>query len=191
MADITIGSGSIGEGDRIGPGVSLAMSGLVDYMGFDVLAERTLAIAERRRVADESAGQDERMGEFVSAYADYLGKGGRMVGNFGAANPDAAARDAVAALRKAGLDGIKVGVIRGDDVYKAVMEQNVELAERGCRAGDPEAKVVSAHAYIGADPVVELLEQNAQVVIGGRLSDPSVFVGPICHHLGWSLDDWD
>lgn len=191
MAEVSIGSGSIGEGDRIGPGVNLAMSGLVDYMGFDVLAERTLAIAERRRVADESAGGDERMGEFVSAYVEYIGRGGRMVGNFGAANPDAAASDAVAALRKAGLDGVRVGVIRGDDVYRAVVEQNVELAERGCRAGDPEAKVVSAHAYIGADPVVELLEQNAQVVIGGRLSDPSVFVGPICHHLGWSLDDWD
>jgi hypothetical protein len=191
MAEISIGSGSIGEGDRIGPGVALAMSGLVDYMGFDVLAERTLALAERRRVADASAGQDERMAEFVSAYADYLGRGGRMVGNFGAANPDAAASDAVGALRKAGLDGIKVGVIRGDDVYKAVLEQNVALPERGCHAGDPEAKVVSAHAYIGADPVVQLLEQDAQLVIGGRIADASVFAGPICHQLGWALDDWD
>ena len=43
--EVRIGSGSIGEGDRIAPGVALALSGAVDYMGFDCLAERTLALA--------------------------------------------------------------------------------------------------------------------------------------------------
>src|SRR5688500_18041247 len=174
--EVALGSGSIGEGDRIGPGAALAMSGAVTYMGFDCLAERTLALAERRRYEDESAGQDERVADFVSAYAPFLAKGGRMVANFGAANPDAAGVDAVAALRKAGLEGVRVGVIRGDDVFKAVMEHNVELPERGCRAS--EANVVSAHAYIGADPVVELLEQNTQLISGGRLADASEFVRP-------------
>src|SRR4051812_30420151 len=189
--EVRIGSGSIGEGDRIAPGVALALSGAVDYMGFDCLAERTLALAERRRYADDSAGQDERMTDFVTSYAEYLGAGGRMIGNFGAANPDAGGADAVAALRKCGLDGVRLGVIRGDDVLQAVLDHNVVLPERGLRANDPKANVISAHAYIGADKIVELLEQDAQLVIGGRLADASVFVGPICHHLGWSLNDWD
>jgi hypothetical protein len=38
---------------------------------------------------------------------------------------------------------------------------------------------------------VELLGRGCQIVIGGRIADPSVYVGPICHELGWALDDWD
>ncbi|MBW3668284.1 MAG: DUF1446 domain-containing protein [Actinobacteria bacterium] len=186
-----IGSGSIGEGDRIGPGVALAESGLVRYMGFDCLAERTLALAEARRVEDEATGQDERMGEFVERYLGFLGSGGKMVGNFGAANPDAAVADAVTALRGAGLSGTPVGVVRGDDVIDAVLEHDVYLPERGCTARAEKARIVSAHAYIGADTIVHLLDEGARLVIGGRIADASVFVGPICHELGWALDDWD
>ncbi|MET7392863.1 acyclic terpene utilization AtuA family protein [Dactylosporangium sp. NPDC005572] len=31
------------------------------------------------------------------------------------------------------------------------------------------------------EPTVECLEADAQIVVGGRLADPSLFVGPICH----------
>ena len=50
---------------------------------------------------------------------------------------------------------------------------------------------MSANAYIGAEPIVDCLREDAQIVLGGRLADPSLFVGPICHELGWSLDDWE
>jgi hypothetical protein len=188
---IAIGSGSIGGGDRIEPGVALAESGVVTHMGYDCLAERTLALAQVRRLADPATGHDDRLGPLIAPMAGFLRRGGRMVGNFGAANIDAAATVAVDALRAAGLTGAKVGVIRGDDVLEAARAADVELPERGCRISTVPDEVVSAHAYIGAEGVVATLEQGAALVIGGRLADASVWVGPICHELGWSLDDHD
>ena len=71
-----------------------------------------------------------------------------------------------------------------------VLALDAELPELGRppRAGRP---LVSANAYIGAEPIVDCLREDAQIVLGGRLADPSLFVGPICHELGWSLDDWE
>lgn len=188
---ITIGSGGIGAADRIGPALELAASGRVDYLAFDCLAERTLALAQIRRRQDASSGYDDRLPEIISGLAGFFRDGRRLVGNFGAANPDAALGAAVLALREAGLAGTRVGVIRGDDVRQAVVDHNVELPEFGGTVRDIGERLVSANAYIGADPIVELLEQDCQVIIGGRLADPSVYVGPVCHELGWPLDDWD
>ena len=188
---IVIGSGGIGAADRIEPGLDLADSGQVDYLSFDCLAERTLALAQIRRFQDASSGYDDRVGDIVAGLADFFRAGKRLVGNFGAANPDGAALAATAALRKAGLDGTKVGVIRGDEVRQAVLDHDIALPEMGCRVSDMESRLVSAHAYIGAEPIADLLAEGCQVVIGGRIADPSVYVGPICHELGWALDDWD
>ncbi len=57
--------------------------------------------------------------------------------------------------------------------------------------GDLGSSVISAHVYVGAETVVEAFDRGAQFVLGGRLADPSVWVGAICHELGWALDDWD
>lgn len=188
---IAIGSGGVGAGDRLEPAKTLADSGHVDYMGFDALAERTLALAQVRRAADPGAGHDERIPQLIELFAPFLGRGGRIIGNFGAANPDAAAGVAVDGLRERGLGGTRLGVIRGDDVLQAAMDRDVELPERGCRIKELGDRAISAHAYIGAESIVELLEQDAQLIIGGRIADPSVWVGAVCYELGWALDDWD
>ncbi len=188
---VTVGSGGIGAADRIGPGLDLAASGLIDYLAFDCLAERTLALAQIRRLQDETSGYDDRIPDIIGGLEDFLRRGGRLVGNFGAANPAAAGQVAVQALRKAGLEGTRVGVVLGDDVRDAVIEHDVDLPEMHCRVHDVSDRLVSANAYIGAEPIVELLEEGCQVVLGGRIADPSVYVGPICHQLGWSLDDWE
>ncbi|HWE57177.1 MAG TPA: acyclic terpene utilization AtuA family protein [Acidimicrobiales bacterium] len=188
---ISIGCGSISGGDRLEPGAELAGSGLVTYMGFDCLAERTLALAQVRRQSDPGSGYDPRLPDLIRLYTGFLSGGGRLVGNFGQANVDAGLDVTRRALAEYGLNGIRIGVVRGDDVLDAVRAADVELPEMGCRYRDMADQVISAHAYIGAEPVVEALDQGAQIVLGGRLADPSVWVGPICYELGWSLTDWD
>ena len=188
---ISIGSGSIGGGDRLEPGGELAAAGAVGYMGFDCLAERTLALAEVRRQADPTSGYDPRLGRVIDLYSGFLAGGGRIVGNFGQANVDGAAPVALEALRKAGLSGMAVGVIHGDEVLDEIRAADVDLPEFGCRYSDVAGRVISAHAYIGAAAVVDTLQAGARIVIGGRLADPSVWVGPICFELEWDLDDHD
>jgi hypothetical protein len=186
-----IGCGSAYANDRLEPAAALADSGRVDYLGFDCLAERTMALAQVRRRADPSAGQDERIGPIVGAVGGFLSRGGRVVGNFGAANPAAALAQFRAELAGRGLTGVRIAAIHGDDVLDLVRDTDADLAELGtsCKAlGD---RLISANAYIGAAPVIEALAADAQIVLGGRLADPSLFVGPICHELGWALDDWD
>src|SRR5689334_8601882 len=188
---LVIGSGSAYANDRLAPAAAMADSGRVTYIGFDCLAERTMALAHVRRRRNPAAGQDERIGRLVPLLRGYLASGGRVVGNFGAANPDAAVGDFVSGLRAVGLPGVRLGVIRGDDVLDLVRERDAELPELGTTVGALGDRVVSANAYIGAEPIVDCLREDAQITVGGRLADPSLFVGPICHELGWSLDDWD
>lgn len=187
---ITIGCGSAGSGDRLGPAFALANSGLVDYIGFDCLAERTLAIAQLRRLEDPAAGYDPQFPALVEGLAPFLARGGHAIGNFGAANPEAAVGRAADILGRLGSKQVRLGAVSGDDVRAACLADDVELPELDCRAGDVADSIVSAHAYIGAESVIDLLEQGAHLIIGGRLADPSLFVGPICHALGWSADDW-
>jgi hypothetical protein len=188
---VSIGCGSAWAKDRVQPAVDLANSGLVEYIAYDCLGERTVALAQVRRHADPESGQDERITEIVTKLAPFLQRGKRVTGNFGAANPDAGAADAINALRKEGVHGIKVGVLRGDDICKKAIENNVALPELGLTARQIEDQIVSANAYTGAEEIIHLLENGAQFVLGGRLADPSLYVAPICFKLGWALDDWD
>jgi hypothetical protein len=188
---LSIGSGSAYANDRLEPAAAMADSGRVSYIGFDCLAERTMALAHVRRRQDSSAGQDERIGALVPLLRGYLSAGGKVVGNFGAANPPAACEDFAASLRKVGLDGIRIGMVHGDDVLDLVTQLDCELPELGTTVAALGDRIVSANAYVGAEPIVDCLRDEAQIVVGGRLSDPSLFVGPICHELGWDLNDWD
>jgi len=188
---ISIGCGSAWSDDRLDWAQELADSGHVSYMGFDCLAERTMALAQIRRQNDEMRGQYERIPELMDRMVKFLSSGGKVIGNFGAANPSAALDDVLRGLQSNGMSGVRVGVVYGDDVLDHVVDQNLELPELEARASDLGEKLVSANAYIGADPIVELLAEECQFVLGGRIADPSLFVGPIAYEMGWATNDWD
>ncbi|WP_417620269.1 acyclic terpene utilization AtuA family protein [Parasphingorhabdus sp.] len=188
---ISIGCGSAMAGHRLEPAIQLADSGKVDYLAFDCLAERTLALAQIRKRNDPETGYDLQLGDICRRFTPFLGRGGTIVGNFGSANPEAGAKLALQCFRESGFQDLKIGVVHGDDVLDQILELNVELPELGCRVRDLGDQVISAHAYIGAESIVTLLEQGSQFILGGRIADPSLYVGPICHELGWAADDWD
>jgi Acyclic terpene utilisation family protein AtuA len=188
---IKIGCGSAYADDPLYAAGQLAASGRVDYMGFDCLAERTMALAQIRKLQDPSTGQDRRIAQIVPLMKGLLERGGKVIGSFGAANPDAAADDFAAALTKLGLADTRIGVIRGDDVLAQVLGTDYELPELRTTTAVIRDRIVSANAYIGSDAIVDCLEEDAQIVLGGRLADPSLFVAPICYEMGWKLDDWD
>src|SRR4051812_45933630 len=89
---LRLGCGSAGEPDRPDLALQMVEEGDVSYVCFDTLAERTLAAGQQRKAADPSRGYDPLLRERVgAAIAPAMRRGTRLVGNMGAANPQAAA----------------------------------------------------------------------------------------------------
>ncbi|MES3707439.1 DUF1446 domain-containing protein [Pseudomonas putida] len=186
-----IGCGSGFAMDRLEPALELARSGKIDYLCFDALAERTLAMAHLRRLGDPTLGYDSRLVEILERFAPFVAEGLRIVGSFGAANVDAGARIVHEKLTAMGYRGLKVAAISGDDVLSQIRELDPMIEELGQRVSELGSRVSSANAYLGSKEVLEALQNGANWVVGGRLADPALYVGSVCHALGWSLEDWD
>lgn len=191
MRTIRIGSGAGYSGDRIEPAIELAESGALDYLVFECLAERTIALAQQERLKDPQRGYDPLLAERMIAVLPVCRRNGvKVITNMGAANPVAAAEATRAIARKLGLAGLKVAAVTGDDVLDAAQAADVALDEGGS-VGALGNRVISANAYTGAVPIAEALASGADVVICGRAADPALFLGPLLHEFGWAMDDWD
>ena len=188
---IRIGCGAGYSGDRIEPAVELAEQGRLDYLVFECLAERTIALAQLRKAHDPDAGYDPLLAERMRAVLPACAAiGVTIVTNMGAANPVAGAAVVRAVARELGLAGLPVAAITGDDVLDVVTGGGFAIDETGAPVESLGDALVSANAYIGASPIVDALAQGARVVVTGRAADPSLFVGPIRHAFGWTADDW-
>lgn len=191
MRTIRIGGGAGYSGDRIEPAVELAEHGDLDYLVFECLAERTIALAQQARLKDARAGYDPLLVARMRAVLPLCTiKGVKIVTNMGAANPESAADATREIARALGLSGLRIAAITGDDVLDAARLADVALDD-GRTIEALGNRVVSANAYIGARPIAAALAQGADVVITGRAADPALFLGPLIHEFGWAMDDWD
>ncbi|WP_280758037.1 DUF1446 domain-containing protein [Polaromonas sp. CG_23.6] len=158
------------------------------FLIFETLAERTLALAQLRRRADPEAGYEPLLDAMLRpVLARCLTHGIRIVSNFGAANPRAAARHIARMARELGVPVPRIAVAEGDDLSSP--EQRALMREQLGERMDG-LTVVSANAYIGAEPIAAALDAGAQIVVCGRVADPSLTVGPAMSHFGWKADDW-
>ncbi|ABC22275.1 acyclic terpene utilization AtuA family protein [Rhodospirillum rubrum] len=192
MKTIRIGSGAGYSGDRIEPAVELVEKGDIGYLVFECLAERTIAIAQQAKLNDPTKGYDPLLAERMQAVLTLCKqKGVKIITNMGAANPQAAAAKVREIAGSLGLKSLKVAAVSGDDVLDVLKTGDVTISETGERASGMSNVLVSANAYLGAAPIVEALANGADVVITGRVADPSLFLAPQIFEFGWALDDWD
>ena len=192
MRTIRMGAGAGYAGDRIEPAVELAEKGALDYLVFECLAERTIALAQQARMKDPSVGYDPLLVERMQAVLPLCRANGvKLVTNMGAANPLAAAEKTREVARSLGVNGLKIAAVTGDDVLEAVKAGDYRIEETGGRLADLGNRIVSANAYLGAEPIAEALADGADVVITGRVGDPALYLGPLVHEFGWAMDDWD
>ena len=191
MKTIRIGCGAGFSGDRIEPAVELATHGALDYLVFECLAERTIAQAQQAKSRDPRAGYDPLLEDRIEAVlpACYE-RHTRIITNMGAANPAAAAEVVKNAARRLGLRGLSVAAVTGDDVLDLVAAGDYVVAETGEPVATLRHRLVSANAYIGAEPIVEAISRGADVVITGRAADPSLFVAAQAYEFGWPMDAW-
>lgn len=191
MKTVRIGAGAGYAGDRIEPAVELAGKGALDYLVFECLAERTIALAQQARRQNPAVGFDPLLGERLRAVlAPCRHAGTRIVTNMGAANPMAAAEEAARIAGELGFTGLKIAAVTGDDVLETVAGSEFAIEENDKPMSVLGDSLVSANAYIGAEPIAAALANGADIVITGRAADPSLFVGPLVHEFGWSFDDW-
>ncbi|KAK45519.1 ABC transporter substrate-binding protein [Caballeronia jiangsuensis] len=189
---IRLGAGAGYSGDRIEPAVELAEHGALDYLVFECLAERTIAIAQQARRNDPELGYDPLLEARMRAVLPVAVKNGvRIVSNMGAANPRAAARKTAQIARELGLHGLKIAAVTGDDVLDAVLQSRLRFEESGDDVSAYADRIVSANAYLGAAPIVDALAAGADIVLTGRVADPSLFTAPLIHAFGWPMDDWN
>ena len=192
MKTLRIGSGAGYSGDRIEPAVELAEQGDLDYLVFECLAERTIALAQQARITDPDGGYDPLLSERMRRVLPCVGEGAgrrrlRVITNMGAANPVSAAIEVRRIASELGLR-LKVVAVVGDDVLAALQPEQV--LDNGQTVGSLGERLISANAYLGVEGILEALRADADVVITGRVADPSLFLAPQMFEFGWAADDW-
>lgn len=185
-----LGTGAGFSADRLDPAVDLVHEGDLDAIVFECIGERTLAFGHRDRMADPEKGYNPLMERRLRAVLPgCIAHDTVLITNMGVANPNAAANLAVLVARELGLWGRKIAAVGGDDVT-ALIEPDTELDQPGLRVGDVGRKMVAANAYLGTDAILPALDADADVVITGRVADPSLFLAPLCQAFGWASNDW-
>lgn len=190
MKRVRVGVGAGFSGDRLDAALPLVERGEIGYLVFECLAERTIALAQKDRLKDASRGYhpflEERLRRVLPACK---ARGVKIVSNMGAANPTAAGQRAAAVARDLGTVDCTIAVVTGDDVLDIIRGGDYTAAETGQPIRElPD--VVSANAYLGIGPIREALEQGADLVLTGRVADPSLILAPVAHEHGWPEDDW-
>ncbi|HVL74992.1 MAG TPA: acyclic terpene utilization AtuA family protein [Noviherbaspirillum sp.] len=194
MKTVRIGAGLGFYGDAWAPVAASVERGGVQYIASDHLAELTLAILQKDRAKDPAAGYARDLVPMLARLWPLAQKNGgvKFLLNAGGLNPHGA-RDALAELfRKKGWHA-RIAVVTGDDVIDrldALRAQGDALAhmDTGVALETVRERMVFANAYLGAAPLVRALEQGADIVLCGRVADAALFLAPLVHEFGWTLD---
>ncbi|OJF12486.1 acyclic terpene utilization AtuA family protein [Couchioplanes caeruleus] len=171
---LRVGNCSGFYGDRFAAMREMLEGGELDVLTGDYLAELTMLILGRDRMADPAAGYARTfLAQLKDCLKLALDRGVRIVANAGGVNPPGL----VAAIRDLGLDA-RVALVRGDDLTARAHDLGL-------------GKPLGAHAYLGAFGIARALTAGADVVVTGRVTDASLAVGPAIAHFGWERTDLD
>ena len=190
-----VGNGAGFSGDRIDAALPVVDT-LIEWGGpsaifFETLGERTVALAQLEKRRDPQKGYEPMLERLLEPILLKCAQHSiPIIGNFGAANPMGAAKVIASLAKRLGLPDLKIGVVHGDDVRDRLDLQNHEVYEADTGLDMGGSDVVSANAYLSAQPIVQALQQGAQVVVTGRTGDPSLALAPLVHHFGWDWKDW-
>lgn len=197
MKKVRIGAAQGFYGDTIEPAIATAQYGNVNYISFDCLAELTMAILLKDKQKNENLGYTRDITTSMKALLPYVKeKGIKLLTNAGGINPIGAQQEVIRVAKELGMDDLKVAVVTGDNVIGQIdnfLAQGISLRhmETGESIGKVKEKLMFANAYLGAMPIVEALQQGADVVVTGRTTDTAQFLAPLIYEFGWSENDWD
>ena len=194
---IRIASGQGYWGDRFDAPIDQVKEGPVDYVVMDYLAEVTMSIMQKQKSRDPNLGYAKDFIPLMKTLLPLLvEKNVKLITNAGGVNPVACMLAVRQVAEDLGLSGLKIAAVYGDDILGQVdslMASGHPM--KNMETGEPLTKIrknlSSANVYFGARPVVEALEQGAQVIVTGRVTDTGISLAPMIYEFGWKWDDWD
>jgi hypothetical protein len=193
MDTISIGCGAGFSGDRTDVALPVVKT-LIERGGasaiiFENLAERTLATHQLTKQSNPNLGYEPLLDlEIRPILSDCLKHGITIVGNFGAANPKGAAKLILQIAKDLGLPKPRIAVVEGDDLSG---ERGKKIIQEHLGTEFNSEKFVCANVYQGALEIAQAIQAGAQIVVTGRVADPSLTVGPAMAHYKWNNDQWD
>jgi len=194
---IRIASGQGFWGDLLTAPKMQVTKGPIDYLVMDYLAEVTMSIMQKQKRRDPQLGYAKDLVPLIAdILPDCMERKVKIITNGGGVNPQACAEAILASARELGIKGLKIGVVTGDDILGRMDEfrsKGIEFSnmETGEEVGIIADKISSANVYFGAFPIVEALQQGADIVITGRTTDTGLTLAPMIYEYGWKEDDWD
>ena len=198
MKSIRIAAGQGFWGDWLEAPVHQVRRGPIDFLMMDYLAEVTMSIMMKQRLKNPEAGYARDFVDLMrEILPDIVKKNIRVLANAGGVNPHGCAKAVKAVADKLGLGTkVKIAVVHGDNIIDRIPEllksgHHLNNLDTGGSAEQVAAKIQSANVYFGARPMVEALDQGANIIITGRVTDTGLTLAPMIHSFGWSFDDWD
>jgi hypothetical protein len=176
---------------------TIAQDPNIDYLTLDYLAEVSMSILAKLKQRDPQAGYAADFLEVIASLIPAWKAGGKfkLITNAGGLNPQGCGRACAKLLRDAQLTGMKVAMVSGDDVLPAIVARPLATVfnhlESGLSIASEMDRIVTANAYIGAAPIVDALHRDADIVMTGRVADPSLTVAPCIVHFGWDETEFD
>src|SRR3954454_25121423 len=186
MKSVRIGAGLGFYGDSWRPVRASIESGGVKYIASDHLAELTLAILQKDRQKDPSAGYArDCVPMLTELWPMAAERGVKFVMNAGGLNPHGA-REAVARAYKAKGFTAKIAVVTGDSISDRIDElqssgETLDHMDTGADIKSVPERLLFATAYLGSAPIAEALGKGADIVIAGRVADAALSLGPLMH----------
>lgn len=168
----------------------------LDYITLDYLSEVSLSIMAVQREKDVNAGYARDFIDMISTLIPFWQRGSKVkiISNSGGLDPKRCALACMEKLCAANLH-LRIGVVSGDDVLSMIKvnptRQCFDNLENGESICSRLADIATANAYLGAKPIVDALQQQADIVITGRVADPSLTVAPCVAEFGWNWTDYD
>lgn len=164
----------------------------------DYLAEVSMSILAVQRERCPELGYPQDFVQVVRGLADYWAAGGRcrLIANAGGLDPKACAVACQRVLEERGCRSLKIGVVSGDNVLSLLISDDGHCStlanlESGQPLSTVQDRLVTANAYLGSLGVLLALQAGADIVITGRVADPSLVLAACAHAFDWPLDDWD
>lgn len=192
---IRIASGQGFWGDLIDAPYHQVTKGEIDYLVMDYLAEVTMSILQKQKNKNPELGYARDIPELMKRILLVCKeKNIKVITNGGGVNPHACAKAVLDVAESLGINNLKIAVVYGDNIKEKIDE----VISAGCELNNMDTgesiinykeKMLTANVYFGAKPIVEALQQGAEIIITGRVTDTGLTLAPMIYEFGWDMND--